>query len=563
MWTQQQQQLSHNCNKITLILHFRDEEMPLIVYRGTSEQAIHENIRELTNLYRFKCFNEQQQPIILSSNLPNEYHVYIQDPTVVNDKEDEESDEPSAEEQVEYLKAKIHQVIDAKSVLNVFKSMLIVLESPPPPLPPNEDDEKNEDKSDDATASDPIHEDKNEEQATETEETVDAQDPPVVTDETDEKKDESEATKTDQDEEQLQEQDDPSVIKYDGKYKDLVAQMEAKQHVLQQIILKTNDLTDDLFPPKPEPQEQKEADSAVNAEQNEEDAHGDDDDALLQRLVSKLEPNLQTQIQQMQQLLQMQQTTMMAMLAAGGGAAVPAGADGLLGPRTPIPRISIGFGAQQPTQLAQSQTEATAEAKEEEKEERSSELKVWFGGSKLVEDDEYETLLSFFAEKGRKVKSMERVYRASEEDYDALKFHDKCDDVGPTLVIIQSEHSHVFGGFTMTGWKDESANHSGMWKADPDAFIFILRHPKDDVLPERWMVLPEKKEKTIRCDRNYGPVFGYGYDIRICTECDQKKDSSSQLDNEDACFGAPQDDDFLTGEFYFLVKDYEVYKVSM
>eukprot|EP01083_Nonionella_stella_P206048 749828_1 len=156
---------------------------------------------------------------------------------------------------------------------------------------------------------------------------------------------------------------------------------------------------------------------------------------------------------------------------------------------------------------------------------------------------------------------MERVYRGSEEEYDASKFHDKCDGVGPTLVIIQSEHSHVFGGFTMKPWKDESGNNSGVWKEDLDAFIFLLRHPKDDVLPERWKVLSDKKEKTIRCDANYGPVFGYGYDIRICTECDQKKDSSSQLDNDDACFGAPQDDDFLTGEFYFLVKEYEVYKV--
>ena len=82
---------------INLIIHCEDDEIPLVVYRGTSEQAILDNIRDLTNLYRFRCLNEQKQPIILSSNLPNKTHIYIQNP---NKKEEEPSDEPTFEEQV-------------------------------------------------------------------------------------------------------------------------------------------------------------------------------------------------------------------------------------------------------------------------------------------------------------------------------------------------------------------------------------------------------------------------------------------------------------------------------
>eukprot|EP00483_Globobulimina_turgida_P008116 UN08132 len=171
--------------------------------------------------------------------------------------------------------------------------------------------------------------------------------------------------------------------------------------------------------------------------------------------------------------------------------------------------------------------------------------------------------MSFFENDGKHIESMKMLYRGSEEEFDAFRFHENCDNGGPTLCVAQSSHTHVFGGFTKCSWKDESVSKSGQWKEDLSAFIYLLRSPKEDVLPEKWNVVAEKKEKTIRCDNGYGPVFGYGYDLRICNECDKKQDSSSQLDNDDACFGAPAEDDFLTGEFYFLVTEYEVYQVNM
>merc|ERR1719499_2909143 len=217
--------------------------------------------------------------------------------------------------------------------------------------------------------------------------------------------------------------------------------------------------------------------------------------------------------------------------------------------------------ASQATALPQS---ATEEAVEEEKGvDKTAECKEWFKSSDLIEDDEYETLMGFFEDKGESIQNMEVIYRASQHGFDASSFHEKCDDQGATLVLIQSEHGHIFGGFTKESWKDNSRNRAGTWREDKDCFIFLLRSPKDTVMPERWKVLPEKKEKTIKGDNNYGPIFGYGYDIRLCTRCDQKKESSSQCDNEDACFGAPEEDGYITGEFYFLVKQYEVYKVSM
>ena len=100
MYQQQaQQQFQMAQRKINLILHYRDEEIPLIVYRGTSEQTIYDMIREITNIYRFKVVNKKQQPVILSSTIPDRTHLFIEDPSISDTKE-EESDEPTAEQQV-------------------------------------------------------------------------------------------------------------------------------------------------------------------------------------------------------------------------------------------------------------------------------------------------------------------------------------------------------------------------------------------------------------------------------------------------------------------------------
>ena len=213
--------------------------------------------------------------------------------------------------------------------------------------------------------------------------------------------------------------------------------------------------------------------------------------------------------------------------------------------------------------MDQSKTSIAVEEKKEVVVDRSAEFKEWFGISKIIEDDEYETLLGFFADNGKGVKKMELLFRGSDEGFEADAFHSKCDDQGPTLCLIQTEFSHICGGFTNMSWRDGSSKKRGEWREDPDAFIFVLRSPKDDVLPERWKVLPNKKEKTIKADAKWGPTFGYGYDIRISNNCHKEKDSVSQPDSSDASFATPKVEGILTGDDYFIVTEYEVYKVEM
>ena len=44
------------------------------------------------------------------------------------------------------------------------------------------------------------------------------------------------------------------------------------------------------------------------------------------------------------------------------------------------------------------------------------------------------------------------IYRASEHGYTGKSFHEYCDDKGPTLIVIKSSGSCIFGGYTTQSW---------------------------------------------------------------------------------------------------------------
>ena len=56
------------------------------------------------------------------------------------------------------------------------------------------------------------------------------------------------------------------------------------------------------------------------------------------------------------------------------------------------------------------------------------------------------------------------VYRASTHGDSATNFHQKCDNIAPVLVVIQSKsYNHVFGGFSHFPFESTS----GTWTKDP------------------------------------------------------------------------------------------------
>ena len=103
----------------------------------------------------------------------------------------------------------------------------------------------------------------------------------------------------------------------------------------------------------------------------------------------------------------------------------------------------------------------------------------------------------------KSVKEIKKIYQCSVHGQDISNFHQKCDNIPNTIVVIQSRGNRRFGGFTSQTW-DTSTEY---YKNDKYAFLFSL---------DKYRIYPSKHgECAIYCGKNVGPSFGYGGTIKI------------------------------------------------
>ena len=144
----------------------------------------------------------------------------------------------------------------------------------------------------------------------------------------------------------------------------------------------------------------------------------------------------------------------------------------------------------------------------------------------------------------------ELLWKGSRDGYQAETFHTKCDNQGPTLTVIKSEHDKVFGGFTSVPWT--SANKL---INDPTAFIYSLTR--------MGKYAKQLNENSICDDPSCGPTFGCngGNDIWIRDDCNQPGYNHC-VANRTYQLPAGAKNDFLAGSQNYSVKEIEVYAVK-
>ena len=105
----------------------------------------------------------------------------------------------------------------------------------------------------------------------------------------------------------------------------------------------------------------------------------------------------------------------------------------------------------------------------------------------------------------KRIKMIKNLYQATIDGGDTINFHNKCDNIPNTLVLIKSECNRRFGGFTPIPWKSE-----GNYKSDPEmkTFVFSLDNKKI-------YYLNSKESFAVRHNSKSGPCFGIGHDIGI------------------------------------------------
>ena len=101
---------------------------------------------------------------------------------------------------------------------------------------------------------------------------------------------------------------------------------------------------------------------------------------------------------------------------------------------------------------------------------------------------------------------VESIFKASEHNFMPVAFHEHCDDIEDTVVLIRTEYGKTIGGYTHYPWTSPPD-----WDFVRDegrrSFIFSL-----DMME---IFVPQQDKFLICCNGAYGPGFGSGKDIAI------------------------------------------------
>lgn len=100
----------------------------------------------------------------------------------------------------------------------------------------------------------------------------------------------------------------------------------------------------------------------------------------------------------------------------------------------------------------------------------------------------------------------ELIFKMSINGNSAYDFHEHCDDVGPTLILIKTNKDKIFGGFTPLNWKEE--NEKGVkYDESNETFIFSLN------LMKKYDMIDFKNKEAIKCWNKMGPIFSNDFGL--------------------------------------------------
>ena len=138
----------------------------------------------------------------------------------------------------------------------------------------------------------------------------------------------------------------------------------------------------------------------------------------------------------------------------------------------------------------------------------------------------------------------ELLFRKTRDGSTPTDFHNKYDNKGNTIVLIETEKGNKFGGYTESPW-----DTSGEYKVDQSTFIFSFNNN------QKYMA--KNKEGIICGNSKYGPWFGNNFPEIVFNNTLNKGHSWNE----------PRQNKFIegrkiaNGEEYWEVKELEVFKI--
>ncbi|KAF2074504.1 hypothetical protein CYY_004172 [Polysphondylium violaceum] len=169
--------------------------------------------------------------------------------------------------------------------------------------------------------------------------------------------------------------------------------------------------------------------------------------------------------------------------------------------------------------------------------------------SKIIEKEYFKILADWFVDHSNPIFSI--LYRSSEHQHSAFIFHEKCDNKGPTITIVETTEGDIFGGYNSQSW-----NSDGNYYGDNNCFIFTLVN-KHKIKPTKYRYHLRHKIDSVLGDRSHGPCFSR--DFTISNHCDTnlscQKFPTSYIDT------TGRGKKTLALNTNYKVKDYEVFNI--
>lgn len=104
---------------------------------------------------------------------------------------------------------------------------------------------------------------------------------------------------------------------------------------------------------------------------------------------------------------------------------------------------------------------------------------------------------------------IELLFRASRDGLTHKNFYEKCNEQGPTIVLIKNQKGNIFGGYASVSWNNKNKSIDHYYA--PDSFLFSLTNIHN-TNPAKF---PSTGNYEIRNYIGCGPAFGLGTDLGV------------------------------------------------
>jgi hypothetical protein len=148
------------------------------------------------------------------------------------------------------------------------------------------------------------------------------------------------------------------------------------------------------------------------------------------------------------------------------------------------------------------------------------------------------------------------IYKATKDGFTAAAFHQKCDNISHTLVIVRSDKGKTFGGYLDLPWSSASSynNTSKSWLFSMDA-------------REKYPVKSGQSQYGGYGQSGYGPTWGGGHDLHICNDSNTVNSSYSNYAYTfeapfGMTYGSSQAQSHLAGSYNFKTEEIEVFQLE-